>query len=61
MAGNPKESEWRVTSNDRRNRKNVMLTLPPETLERLAKIAKARGVSRSQVVEDLVSEAPLKK
>ena len=57
MAGNPKDSAWRVTGNDRRKRKNVMLTLPPEALERLEELAAARGVSRSMLVEQLVMAA----
>lgn len=58
MGRNAKESKWASTSNELRKRKRFELTLPPATLEKLEALATARGVSRSEVVEQLVDAAP---
>ena len=54
MPSNPKDSPWYSTPLDARKRKPIGITLSPEALDRLERMAKARKVSRSQVVEDLV-------
>lgn len=43
----------------KRHRRNVMMTLPPDVLERLDAIAAAQGMSRSRCVEWLVRRARL--
>lgn len=60
MAKNAPDSPWHVTPNEKRHRKNVMLTLPEDVLERLTKQADARGLSRSKVVEALIMAAPIR-
>ena len=60
MGRNAKDSEWYSTPRAARTRKGIEVTLPDAALERLEKIATARGVSRSQVVEALVMAAPLR-
>jgi metal-responsive CopG/Arc/MetJ family transcriptional regulator len=57
---NAKESEWYSTPNAARNRKRFEMTLPEAALERLDKMADARGVSRSAVVESLIMAAPIR-
>jgi hypothetical protein len=60
MSGNPKSSEWYSTPRGKRARKGVEVMLSDEARERLGRMAKARKVSRSAVVEELVMGAPLK-
>lgn len=60
MSGNPKESPWYSTPARDRKRPPIGLTLSPEALDRLERMAKARGLSRSQVVEQLVNAAPIR-
>jgi hypothetical protein len=45
---------WRATPEDQRRRRHVNLTLPPEVVAELDRMADAEGVSRSVVVERLV-------
>ncbi|MEJ7728246.1 MAG: ribbon-helix-helix domain-containing protein [Polyangiaceae bacterium] len=54
MPGNPKDSEWYSTPRAARKRRGIELTLPPECIERLDRLAKAAGKSRSEVVEALI-------
>jgi hypothetical protein len=60
MAGNPKDSQWYSTPREKRARKGIEVTLPDEALNRLERMAKARKVSRSQVVEALIMAAPIR-
>lgn len=60
MGRNAKDSEWFSTPNAARNRKRFEVTLPEDALARLDKIADARGVSRSVVVETLIMAAPIR-
>ena len=60
MAKHQRDTEWYSTAKDARKRKPLGLTMSEEALARLEKQAKARGVSRSQVVEDLVMTAPVR-
>lgn len=60
MAKNAPDSPWLVTPQAKRHRKNIMLTLPEDVIERLTKQAGARGVSRSLVVEALILAAPIR-
>ncbi len=55
-----KETKWYSTPTADRKRKPIGITLSDEARERLEKQAKARGVSRSQVVEELVLAAPIR-
>jgi len=57
---NPKESPWYSTPVSARKRKPIGITLSDEAQVRLEKMAKARKVSRSQVVEALVMAAPIR-
>lgn len=59
VPGNPKDSKWRSTPQDARNRKIVAITLSDEARERLKALAKARGTHMSTVVEALIMEAAL--
>ena len=56
-----KESEWFSTPEDRRRRKSIELTLSEATLDRLEKMSRARKVSRSVVIDELVTEAPIRR
>jgi hypothetical protein len=60
MAGNPKDSEWYSTPRTVRKRKGIEVTLSDAAQERLERMAKARKVSRSVVVEDLIMGAPMR-
>ena len=55
-----KDSAWYSTPADRRNRKPIGLTLSAKALARLERQARARGLSRSEVVELLVMEASVR-
>lgn len=57
---NPKDSLWYSTPSTARKRKPFTITLTEEARERLEKQAKARGISRSQVLEALVMAAPIR-
>lgn len=57
---NPKDSPWYSTSTAQRKRKPIGITLSPKALDRLERMAKARGLSRSQLVESLVFQAPIR-
>ena len=61
MSGNPKDSPWYSTPRHMRRRKPLGLTLPEDVLERLDAIARVRGVSRSEVIADLVRDAPVRR
>ena len=54
MPGNPKDSTWYSTPKEARKRKPIGVTLSDEAHERLEKMAAARKLSRSQVIEDLI-------
>lgn len=60
VPGNPKDSKWRITSQAARTRKLVSLTLSDEARERLAKLAEKHEMSKSELVETLIMEAPLR-
>lgn len=60
MAGNPKDSPWYSTPRTERRRKGIEVTLPDEALERLERLARARKLSRSAVIEALIMEAPIR-
>jgi len=60
MAGNPKDSEWYSTPNEARKRKPLKLSLSDECQDRLERMATARGISRSQIVEELVMASPIR-
>lgn len=55
MAGNPKTSIWYQTPPEKRHRKGIMLTLPPEAIKRLTALAKQHEMSRSAFVEFLLT------
>ena len=55
-----KDTQWYSTPKAARKRKPIGITLSDEAQERLEKQAKARGVSRSQVIEALVMAAPIR-
>lgn len=57
---NPKDSQWYSTPAGARKRKPFTITLSDEAKARLEKQARARGVSRSQVLEALVMAAPIR-
>jgi hypothetical protein len=54
MPSNPKESKWYSTPKEDRSRKPIGVTLSDEARDRLDRMAKARKLSRSQVIEDLI-------
>lgn len=60
MGRNAKDSEWYSTPRTARKRKGIEVTLSDDALGRLEKMAKARGVSRSQVIDELVMSAPIR-
>lgn len=60
MPGNPKDSEWYSTPRSARRRKGIELTLPDDVVERLEKIAKARGISRSEAVGRMIRDTPIR-
>lgn len=60
MPPNHKESQWYSTPAGARKRKPFTITMSEEAKERLDKMAKARGVSRSQVLEALVMATPIR-
>lgn len=55
-----KETKWYSTPTADRKRKPIGITLSDEARERLEKQAKARGLSRSQVIEAFVLAAPIR-
>ena len=55
MARNP-DSPWYSTPNSRRKRRHIKLTLPPEALDALERLAERYG-SRSAAVEALIMGA----
>ena len=55
--GNPKGSPWRNTPESKRRRRHAGFTLSDEARAKVKALAKARGVSSSRVVEDLIMEA----
>ena len=57
MPSNPKDSSWYSTPKEARKRKPIGITLSDEAQDRLGRMAKARKLSRSQVVEHLVMES----
>lgn len=57
MPGNPKDSKWRNTSDAKRHRKHVNLTLSEEAHEKLDRLAVKAG-GKSAAVEQLIIEAP---
>ncbi len=57
MTGNPKSSAWYSTPRSKRTRKGTELTLSDAAKAKLVRLAKKRGVSMSEVVEDLIKEA----
>ena len=57
---NAKDSPWYSTPASARKRKPFTITLSEEAKERLEKQAKARGIPRSQVLEELVMAAPIR-
>ncbi len=57
MTGNPPGSKWRATPEKARGRKHINITLSDVAQRKLEALAKARGVSRSKVVEELITEA----
>lgn len=61
MSGNPKDSPWYSTAKSLRRRKPLGLTLPEDVLERLDRMTKVRGVSRSEIIAELVREAPIRR
>lgn len=60
VAGNPTQSKWRSTAQADRVRKLVSITLSDDARERLAKLAKKHGLSKSEVIEMLITAAPLR-
>lgn len=60
MPGNPKDSEWYSIAQSDRVRKKIQFTLSDEARERLDKMSKARKEPKSQVVERLILDAPIK-
>jgi hypothetical protein len=54
--GRNPNSPWYSTPNDRRRRKEIKLTLPPEALDALEVLAQRYG-SRSAAVEALIMGA----
>ena len=60
MPSNPKESQWYSTPKAARQRKPIGITLSDEARDRLDRMSKARKVSRSQVVEDLIMETNIR-
>jgi hypothetical protein len=54
MPANPKDSPWYSTPVGARKRKPIGVTLSPEAHDRLERMAKARKLSRSAVIEELV-------
>jgi hypothetical protein len=54
MSHKQKGTEWYSTPNARRKRPDIKLTLSDEAHEALVTLASERGISRSQLVEDLV-------
>jgi predicted DNA-binding protein len=60
MPGNPKDSPWYSTPRSERKKKGTELMLSDEARERLEKLAKKHGVSKSEMVEQLIMEAPLR-
>jgi len=52
--GRARKSDWYSTPSDLRNRRHVSLTLSDEARARLASIAKNKGTTRSQVVEEWI-------
>ena len=62
----PGKGEWFDTPEERRHRKHVHLTLPPDVIAMLTQLAKAKSkelgkrVSRSEIVEDLIRRARLR-
>jgi hypothetical protein len=57
MTGNPKDSEWYVTLQEKRKRKLVSLTLSDEARAKLEALAEGRKAKKSEVVEDLILKA----
>ena len=57
---NPKDSQWYSTPKAARKRKPFTITMSEEAQARLEKQAKARGLSRSQVLEALVMASPIR-
>ena len=60
MTGNPVDSPWYATPRALRKRKPLTITLSDEAHERLDRMAKARAVPRSQVLEDLLMAASIR-
>lgn len=60
MPSNPKDSEWYATSQERRARKVVSVTLSDEARERLDELCAESSKPRSVVVEGLILNAPKK-
>ncbi len=56
MTGNPKGSPWRSTPRTKRKRPGVQLTLSPEAMAALERLAGPAG-SKSAIVEELVLDA----
>lgn len=55
-----KDTKWYATPAEARKRKPFTITFTDEAKGRLDKMAAARGISRSQVLESLVLEAPIR-
>ena len=61
LSKSEKQSVWYSTPEKKRRRKSIELTLSPEALDRLGRMARARkGASRSAVVEEIVMAAPVR-
>ena len=54
MPSNPKESKWYSTPKAARQRKPIGITLSDEARDRLDRMAKARKLSRSEIIEEMI-------
>jgi hypothetical protein len=54
--GNPRDSEWFSTPNAARGRPKVQITVDPETLETMDRLAAEEGRSKGAVVDDAIRD-----
>jgi hypothetical protein len=59
MRTRPKNDPWRSTPVSERKRKPIELTLPIMVINKLTRMSKASGESRSRIVERLIESAEL--